>query len=261
MRRLNVREWGLSDEITRLVLPSSDGSPPALRLHLREAFWWLNETNLFFLPVFISPYLIKITISTNVDSSPSETIEPWDQGIPVEVVPIVRSAIKMFPSSLRVFFLALGFGQQTHLTKEVSAFVLKCGEALQEFTTNVVLSTEAIVHLVKLSNLSGWITEQRPPEVTELIRYGVPDGATSLLPSLGIFGLQNERALEWLSFFETAKNRTPPWTVAGDGLPALSFHHPTFLPVDSSLISRLLPLASLIDVKIDIECPVQTCAS
>ena len=256
-----MREWGLSEEITRLVLPSSDGSPPTLRLHLRELEWWLNESNFSLLPKFISPDLIKITISTNVPALPHETVEEWGQDLPDEVVPIVRSAIKLFPSSLQVFFVALGSGTQTHLTEDISAFVLERGDGLREFTTNVVLSTQAIVHLIKLPHLRGWITEQRPPEVAELIHHGVPDGAASLLPSLGVLRLQNETALGWFSLFEAAKSRTPPWTVAGDNLPQISFHHPTFLPVDSALISRLLPLASLVDVEIGMGCLLGHCAS
>ena len=259
MRRLDVREWGLSEKITQLVLPPSNGTPPIIRLHLRELEWWLNETNLSLLPKFLSPYLTKIVITTNT-SRPGETVEPWDNELPNEVVPMIRSAINAFPSSLRTLHIALGIGPQTHLTEEVSIFILGHGEALREFGTNIVLSTQAIIHLMKVPHLSSWVTEQGPPEVTELIRHGVPDGAASLFPSLRVLMLRSEVGLEWLTLFEATKNRTPPWTVAGDCLSVLSFDH-SGLPLDSSLISRILPFASLVDVQISIGCLFRSCIS
>ena len=86
IRRLEVREWMLSDELTRLVLPSQDGSPPTLPLHLRELEWQLEETNPPFLPNFLSPHLTTIIITTNAHHTfPPETAELWLE-IPDEVV-------------------------------------------------------------------------------------------------------------------------------------------------------------------------------
>ena len=257
MRRLDVREWGLSEEITQLVLPLSNGTPPILYLHLQKLDWWLNETNLSFLPKFLSPNLTEITIDTNAATRPEETVKPW-VGLPDEIFPMMRSAIRAFPSSLRRLHIVLGTGPLTHLTEEISAFILERGETLREFSSNSMLSIQAIVHLMKLPHLSEWTTEQGPPEVTELIRHGAPDGAVSLFPSLKVLGLRGE-GLEWLSLFEPAKSRTP-WTMAGNGLSILGCHHPT-LPIDSSLISRHLPFTSLINVKIGMKCLFQRCAS
>ena len=143
IRRLEVREWGISEEITRLVLPSSDGTPPDLALYLQELIWRLNETNSSFLLNFLSPYLTTIVISTDELTDHNETVEPWDE-LPDEVVPMMRTAIEMFPYSARIVCLRLGIGPETRLTEDVSAYVLGCREALREFATNVVLSTQAI---------------------------------------------------------------------------------------------------------------------
>jgi hypothetical protein len=255
-----VREWGLSEEITRLVLPPSDGTPPALPLHLRNLNWWLNKTNLTLLPKFLSPHLTSITITTNTRVRPDETVDPWNEQLPRKVVPKMRSAIKSFPSSLQCLYIQLGNGPETRLTKEISAFILGCGESLQEFSTNLVLSTQAIVRLMKLPNLRVWVTDQGPPQVTDLIHHGVPDGVTSLFPSLIILELKGEAALEWLSPFNTTNNGTPPWIIAGGNLPALIYRHPT-LPMDSLLVSRLLPFAGLTEVFFDTECFMRPCVS
>jgi len=260
MRRLDVREWGLSEEITRLVLPSSDGIPPALPLYPRELNWWLNETNLSLLPKFISPDLAKVVITTNAFARSGETVEPWGEDLPDEVAPVMRSAIRLLPPSLQVLRLQLGIWLDTRFTEEISAFILGCGETLREFNTNLVMSSQAIVHLMELPNLLDWATEQRPPQVMELIPHGVPDGVTSLFPSLKVLGLRGEAALEWLSLLGDAKSRTPPWIIAGDGLPGVTYYHPTS-PIDSSLVSRFLPLTDLVEVKVNMECLFRPCVS
>ena len=251
MRRLCVSEWGLSKEITQLVLSSPNGTPPALPFHLRELEWRLNETNFSFLPSFLSPYLTTITVTTDALIYPIESVDPWDK-LPDEVLPTMRTAIKLFPSSPQTVHLKLGFGLETRLTEEVSAYVLASGESLRSFTTNVVLSTQAIVHLMQLPNLRFWTTEQGPPQVTDLINHGVT-GAVSLFPALWEITLMDEVALEWLSIFEAAKNRDLPWIMAGDSLPMVSHDHPT-LPIDFSLISRFLPFTDLVELRIMMGC-------
>jgi hypothetical protein len=247
-----MREWGLSEEITRLVLP-------VLPLHLRDLNWWLNETNLTFLPEFLSPHLTNIIITTNTFILPHETVDPWDDELPEEVVPKMRSAITTFPSSLQCLYIRLGGELETRLTEEISAFILGCGESLREFSTNLVLSTRAIVRLMMLPNLRIWATKQGPPQVTDLIRHGVPDGVTSIFPSLTILDLTGKLALEWLSLFEATNNGTPPWIIAGGSLPALTYRHPLF--VDSLLVSRILPLAGLTEVFFDMGCLMRPCVS
>ena len=259
MRRLQVREWGLSEELTRFVLPTPTGDPPVLRLHLRELDWWLNETNLSFLLEFLSPHLTKIIITASNFIRPGEAIEPWD-GLPDKVVPEMRSAIKLFPLSLQILDIHLGSGLQTYITEEISAFILGCGDSFRELNTNSALSTQAIVHLMKLPNLCAWVTEQGPPQVTDLIRCGIPDDVVSIFPSLKTLGLRSEPALEWFTLFEAAKNRTSPWVMAGNSLSAISYHHPT-LPVDSSLVSRFLQFANLVDITIETGCSLLSCKS
>jgi len=255
MCQLEVREWGLSDKLTPLVLPPSDGTPAVLPLHLRELYWWLNETNSSFLTKVLSPHLTTITITTHVpECRPTETVGSWNK-LPDDVVPLVRSAIRMFPPSLKSVCLQLGAGPEARLTEEMSAYVLGCGESLRTLATNVVLSTQAIVHLVKLPNVRAWTTEQGPPQVSDLIHHGVPDGVVSLFPSLSDLDLRGEVALEWLFMFEAAKSRTLPWIMAGNSLPMVTYDHRT-LPVDSSLLSRLLPFTDLVDVYIMSECTV-----
>lgn len=106
---------------------------------------------------------------------------------------------------------------------------------------------------MKLPNLRVWVTEQGPPPVTDLIHNGLPDDVASLFPSLEVFKLKCEAALEWLSLFEATKSGTPPWIIAGGSLPALVYRHPT-LPIDSSLVSRLIPLSGLTEVLFDFGC-------
>jgi len=254
MRRLVMKEWEFLEDITRLVLPPSNGTPPAIPFHLRELDWWLNETNFSFLPTFLSPYLttIVITTATPVHPTPMVDIGPWDK-LPDEVVPTMSSAIKLFPSSPQIVCLKLGVGPETRLTEEVSTFVLGCGEALQEFTTNVVLSTQAIVHLMKLPNLRTWTTEQGPPQVADLIHHGIADDVTSLFPSLWDLDLRSEVAFEWLSLFEAAKSRNPPWILAGGSMPSVTYHHPS-IPIDSSLVSRFLPFTELVELRLRMKC-------
>lgn len=175
-----MREWGLSEETTRLVVPAPDGTPPVLSLHLRELNWWLNETNLAFFPKFLSPHLRKISITTNPILYPQETADRRDKNLPDNVVPKMRSAINAFPSPLQSIYIDLGGVPETRLTEEISAFILKCGESLREFSTNLVLSTPTIVHLMKLPSLRVWVTEQGPPQMADLIRNGLPDGVTPL---------------------------------------------------------------------------------
>jgi len=259
MRRLDVREWGLSKDITRLVLPSSDGTPPVLPFHLQRLDWWLNETNFSFLPNFLSPYLTTIIITTDAPHYPLEEVEQWDK-LPDEAMPMMRSVIKLFPPSPQIVCLKLGFGPETRLTEGVSTYILGCGESLRGFTTNVVLSTQAIVHLMKLPNLRRWTTEQGPPQVTDLIHHGVTGGVVSLFPSLWELDLKGGVALEWLSLFEAAKNRNPPWILAGDSLPFVSYDDPS-LPIDSSLISKFLPFIDLVELRIGTDCTLGLCAS
>jgi hypothetical protein len=260
MRRLTVREWGLSKGLTRLVVPKFAGTPPALRFHLRELNWWLDETTISYLQYFLSPHLTKIVITTDTFVGGGARVEPWDE-LPDEVLPLARSAIRMFPSSLQSLSIHLDDELETHLTEEISAYVIGCGESLQELHTNLVLSTQAIVHLMKLPNLCIWATRQGPPQVTDLIRHGVPDGVTSF-PSLEVLDMRSEAGLEWLPLLEATKNRTSPWIIAGGNLPALTYHHLT-LPLDSSLVSRFLPFADLVNLnlKTGAGCFMRPCVS
>ena len=173
---------------------------------------------------------------------------------------MMRSAIKMFPSSLQVLHIQLGVWPETHLTEEISAFILRSGETLRVFSTNSMMSGQAIVHLMKLPNLLDWTTEEGPPQVKDLIRHGVPNGAASLFPSLKVLKLRGEAALEWLSLFKNVDSRTSPWTMAGNGLSVVTYYHPT-LPIDSSLVSRFFPLTDLVEVKVNMECLFRPCVS
>jgi len=95
-------------------------------------------------------------------------------------VALLTPAIKTFPSSLQRLCIQLGDGPEIRLTEEPSAFILMCGKSLWEFSTNLVLSTQAIIYLMGFPNLRVWVARHGPPQVTDLIHYGVPDGVTSL---------------------------------------------------------------------------------
>lgn len=223
MGRLRVREWDFSEDITRLSVPTSSNVHPFLRFTLRELDRRLNKTNVSFVSGFLSSNLTKIDTKTNVLALSHERADPWLDEIPTEVVLEMRLAIKMFPSSVQFLGIYLGNGGETRLTEEISAFILGCRESLQEFHSNLVLSTEAVVHLMRLPNLRSWTTEQEPPQVTDLIRHGVPDGAIYLFPSLEVLDSIREAAFEWLSLFKAGKNRDLPWTMTKNSLPKLTY--------------------------------------
>ena len=260
IRRLEVREWDLPNEITRLVVPASARTPPVLRLHLQELNWWPDKSNLSFLHEFLSPHLTKVNITTKVFVHPAQVADPWDKELPEEVVLKMRSVIKMLPPSPQRLCIRLWGGLETRLTEEISAFILRCGESLREFSTNLVLSTQAIVHLMKLPNLRAWATKQGPPQVTNLIHHGVPEGITSLFPSLETLDIDGEAALEWLSLFEAANNNTLPWIMAGGSLSVLTYRHPT-LPIGSPLITSILSFAGLTDLLFEVGCFMRPCVS
>ena len=149
MRQLSVREWELSaGMITRRFAPTSANPHPFLRLKLRELDLWLDESNISVVSPFLSSSLTKIDIKSNLLAHPHERADPRLDDIPDEVVPVMRSAIKMFPSSVQSLTIYLGNRQEARLTEEISAFILGCGESLQEFHSNLVLSTEAVVDLM-----------------------------------------------------------------------------------------------------------------
>ena len=219
MRQLYIREWNFSEDLTRLFVPTSTNPHPPVRFALRGLYWRLNEDNASFLSAFLSSHLTKIDINTNFGTHPHETVDPLDRKISAEVASEMRSAIKALPSSVQHLNIHLGDGQETRLIDEISAFILGCGKSLQQFRSNLVLSTEAVVHLMNLPNLHTWATEQEPPEMTDLIHHGVPDGATSLFPSLKALSLRGKTTLEWLCLFKAAKSCDLRWTMARNSLP------------------------------------------
>ena len=243
------------------MLPSSDGTPPALPLHLWGLDWRLNEVNLSFILNFLSPHLttVIITVGTRRAFPPVAGKTVWPK-MPDDVVPVMCSAIKLFPPSPQIVRIRLGFGLETRLTNEFSTFVLGCREALQELATNVVLSIQAIVHLMKLPNLYAWTTEQGPPQVVDLIRHGVPDGPVSLFPSLESLDLRGETAFRWLSLFKANKSCSPPWIMVGGVLLNVTCNN-TAIPIDSSLVSRFLPFTGLVELRIRTDCLFRPCVS
>ena len=253
IRRFVVREWRFSEEIARLFVSMSARSAPVLRLHLRELNLLLHESNLSLFPKLLSPSLTTIVVTANSN-------ELWGEQLYHKMNVTMRSAIMTLPSSLRCLHLQLGSGPQKRFTKEISAFILRCGESFQEFDTNLVLSTQAIVHLMNLPNLRTWVTEQGPPQVTDLINHGVPDGSASLFPSLEALELGGDAAFEWLSLFAALKEHTPPWTMAGNGLRMFAYRNST-ASIGSTLLSTLLPLAHLTYVSIQMICWGRPCDS
>ena len=255
MRRLAIREWNLSPDITQLIVPVMRNVDPVLRFTLQGLNWWLNWTNLSFLTSFLSPQLTSIHIRTDTSGSLIETVDPWIGEVPTEVLPVMRSAIKMFPPSLRYLSVCMGNGRETRLTEDISTYILQCGESLQEFHSNLVLSIGALVHLMDLPNLREWTTEQEPPRVADLIHHGVPDGPASLFPSLQLLRLRGEPAQGWLSFFNSPKGQPLPWTLANNNLIYLVYYHPA-VNIDSTLLSKFLPFTSLVEI-----CIVEGCLS
>ena len=269
IRRLVVSVWGFPKDITKLLVPTPSDVQPFLHFTLRELDWWLNKFNFSFLTTFLSPHLTKIDIRADPFGRLSGSVDRSTGKASTEVVSVVRSAIKMFPSSLQFLRIFLGIGQGAGLTEgiglteEISTFILGCGESLREFHSNLALSPEAVAHLVNLPNLRDWTTEQKPPRITALIHDGIPGGFTSLLPSLESLQLKGEEALEWLSIFDTTKNRYPPRTVVGRNLSRLLYIDSTLI-ADSNMLSKLFPLTNLVGITLGLRCmspEVAGCAS
>ena len=254
IRRLVVIAWGLPEEITKLFVPTWSNTQPLLHFRLRELSWRLNRPNFSLFTTFLSPHLTKIDIK----------MDPFGRSagkVPTEVVAVMRMAFRMFPSSLQSLSIYLGIGpeagliEEIGLTHDISTFILRCGESLRGFHSNLMLSPEGVTHLVNLPHLRDWTTEQKPPRVTALIRNGIPGGPTSLLPSLRSLRLRGEAAPEWFSLFDTdtTKHRCPPRTVVGRNLSHLIYNHPT-LPIDSTLLSKLIPLTNLVEITAGLQC-------
>ena len=104
----------------------------------------------------------------------------------------------------------MGPGREARFTNEISDLIPRHGESLLEFSTNIILLTQALVHLMKLPNLRDLVTEEKPPQVRDVFAHGILDGPISFFPSLKILELVGGGAFEWLSFLETAEKRTPP---------------------------------------------------
>ena len=254
-----VRAWSLPEDITNLFAPTWSNPQPFLRFRLRELTWRLNKLNFSLFTTFLSPYLTKIDIKTDPVGRLSRLVHRSTGRVPTDMVTVTRSAIKMFPSSLRSLSIYLSVGREAGLieeiglTEEISAFIIGRGESLREFHSNLALSPEAVAHLVNLPNLRNWTTEQKPPRVTALFHNGIPGSPISLLPSLKSIQLRGDAALEWLPLFNTTKNRGPPSTVVGGNLSHLRYTHST-LPINSTLLSKLLPLTDLVEVTLDLRC-------
>ena len=240
-------------------MPISSDAQPFLHFRLRELNWQLNKLNFSLVTTFLSPHLMKIDIKMDSLRRRCRSANRSSGKVPPEMVAVVCSAIKMFPSSLRFLRIYLGTGpeagliEEISLTQEVSTFILRRGESLREFHSNLALSPEAVAHLVNLPNLRNWIAEQKPPRATALIHDGITGGPTSLLPSLKSLQLRGEAALEWLSVFNSTKNRYHPRTMVGNNLSRLLHTHST-CNADSTLLSKLLPLTNLVEITVGLRC-------
>lgn len=240
IHRLVVGKQDLLDLTnTQLLGPVEPESVTVLSLRLQELRWSFGRNNMSFFCKFLSKNLTKITISVH-------SMDLWDNEMEW-----VRLAIKKLPTSLQS--LRFRSSSPTYFTEEVSAYILQCGESLKKLDTDVVLSTQAIVHLMKLPNLHSWTTKQGSPQVADLIKHGVPDGPTSLFPSLKLLELRYDLALEWLPLFNSLKSQTPLWIVAGGSLPMLIYDDYAGF-VTSALLSRFLPLTNLTYLSLDMIC-------
>jgi len=242
MHRLDVHERDFSEDVTWLIPTSSDFCP-SIHFPLRELYWSLTKTNLSFLSPFISSNLVKIDIKTK---------GAWLEEVPAEVVQGMCPAIRNFPS-VQFLSIYLGNGREPRLKKEISSFILGRGESLREFHSNLVLSTEALVHLMCLPNLRAWTTKQEPPQTTDLVLHQVPDGATHFFPSLEVLELRSEPTLKWLLTFAAAKNCDLPWTMTRNRLLKLTLAPPV-LTIDSTLLSGFLSGTNLVQIFTELEC-------
>jgi len=124
---------------------------PPLHFALRGLDWWLTETNIPFISAFLWLHLKRININTNTSLFSTKRLTHGSrrsQGCAEDAF-----NHQIFPPSIKFLAIYLDHGQEARLTGQVSRFILECGESLQEFEPNLVLSIKAVVHSINLPNL------------------------------------------------------------------------------------------------------------
>jgi len=176
--------------------------------------------------------LKRVDISTNALVFPDGTVDPWIKTNPAEVVPKMRSTVKIYLPSIEFLIVYPGHGRETHLTGEISAFVLGCRESLQESHSSVVLLTGVVVRLMNFLNFHAESTEQGSPQVTDLINHEILDSTTPLFPSLKTLNLRSNANPVVLHI--QSREGLQPSIDRGEGPPSQPLMH---LPLSLPLLS------------------------
>ena len=155
----------------------SSNSPGGLLFPKLESLdWRVWSTEISFFPLFLSPYLQRVTLTADLDKAPESLLTPLVQ------------MISLLPTSLEYLSVMCGDREGGPLGDALSSFSCRCGSLLRGFETSVPLSEAAINHLMRLPNLSHWAVAQEPPRI-------VP---ASIFPFLESVWLYEPEALPWL---------------------------------------------------------------
>lgn len=173
----------------------------------------------------------KIDINTNALVFPDGTVGSWIKTNSAEVAPKMRSTVKIYLPSIEFLIVYPGHGRETHLTGEISAFVLGCRESLQESHSSVVLLT-GVVRLMNFLNFRAESTEQGSPQVTDLINHEILGSTTPLFPSLETLNLRSNANPVVLHI--QSREGLQPSIDRGEGLPSQPLMH---LPLSLPLLS------------------------
>ena len=192
----------------------SRGSPDGLLFPKLE---WLNcvldyaDDALSFFRLFLSPHLRRIKFYTYLCD-----LAAFSQIIPA------------LPSSLESLDVELDPKDAEHAKDALSSFVCRCGSSLRSLGIRGLLSDAATLHLIQLPNLTRWMTDQGPPQVT----------STPVLRSLEHFHFKGEAILPWLRFLASDGKGTR------EGLKFLDLPHGTV--IDSTLLFPIVNLRNLV---------------
>ena len=163
---------------------------------LQDLSWRITYSNIFYISIFISPHLKKISIY-----APGT----WASfTVPANILAAVASTVSTLPGSA-LQSLSIGLHCRAppgYFKDSLSSIVLRCGPSLTEFTTTVPLSDAAANHLSQLPHLRTLHIGGTPPTYSAL-------SSPPIFPHLTELTFGTDAACGWLSLFQHLENSVP----------------------------------------------------
>jgi len=215
---------------------------------LQTLCWDFSKFNLPYCDLFLSPHLTKVFIWFPL---PEGEVEYHS-----DLLSSGTSIISTLPTStLQAFTIRIHHrGPPLTLFKDpLSSAVLRCGPSLTRFYSRVLLSDEAMNHLVRLPNLYDLRVEGPPPNC-------------SISPASLVFSplikctLAPSTAVQWLSLFKCLEDCVPamlgvtPMSRTKESLKYLHVEHSFNLTVDASFTSSIQIFWNLTHLNVDAHC-------